>query len=113
MSSRTSGRRAATTQWEHVTYAESDDKPGVEYEIMRRPDGFMKCACESFRFARGEFGTPSKTCKHIRTWRTGGDVANGQPVFVQRLVQPGPLVRGAKVAGETFTFRRAMGALRP
>jgi len=90
--------------WEYVTSAESDDKPGKTYAIDRREDGAMRCACERFRFTKGQIGTPGKTCKHLLAYQAAG----GQEVFVQRLTQPSAPTRGTKVVGETFTFRRAI-----
>lgn len=101
--------------WTHVTFAESDDKPGVEYEVERRADGAMKCGCMSFRFARGEFGSANKTCKHIREWSAlapsmvldaSTPITRKVNVQVRRKTATGAPVVSAHV--ETFTFRRAI-----
>ena len=90
--------------WSGVTFAESDSEPGVEHAIERRPDGAHRCACMSFRFARGQVGSSSKSCKHLRAY-LGGVIP---PQAVAHLA---PTVR--TVAGETFTFRAmAFGGLR-
>lgn len=93
--------------WTFVTYAESDSEPGVEYVIDRRPDGAYRCACLSFRFARGLVGTPGKSCRHLRAYLAGlaGDTA--ALMTAAGLARPAD-VRTVRIAAETFTFRRAI-----
>lgn len=90
--------------WESVTFVESDSEPGVEHEIVRAGSAY-KCGCMSFRFAKGAIGSVEKTCKHLRAYRISAATGISGQVFIQAIVQPARPVRGAKVVGETFTFR--------
>jgi hypothetical protein len=49
-----------------VALVPSDSNPRRAYKIRRHPKGLM-CSCMSFRFAVGEFGSATKTCKHLRS----------------------------------------------
>lgn len=55
-------RQAATGRMNaHVAWVESMTEPGTEYQIVRRPNGELKCACLGWAFDRGR----PKSCKHI------------------------------------------------
>lgn len=47
-----------------VAVVESDSS-NRKYKIRVNEDGHLVCPCMSFRYAVGEFGSASKTCKHI------------------------------------------------
>ena len=96
--------------WTYVTSVESDTKPGKEYVIERRGDGAMRCACERFRFTRGEIGSTQKTCKHLLA-------LNGMAAPVLASFKASQSVKetvrvaiesGGRSHMETFTFRRAI-----
>lgn len=81
----------------HLTFAESDERAGVEYEIAKLPDGNFACACMGFVFDKHV----PKTCKHISAYagvEPTGAFEGG--TFSDAVV--------AQVAHETFTFRRAI-----
>lgn len=103
--------------WTRVTFAESDAKPGKAYAIERREDGALRCACESFRFRRGEIGTVAKTCKHLDAFRaldfnaqlfaSATTATASVPTRTYRKTARGGTV--VTETRETFTFtRRAM-----
>lgn len=38
------------------------------YKVVRTDlGGHLMCSCMAFRFAKGEIGSPSKTCKHLKS----------------------------------------------
>jgi hypothetical protein len=88
----------------HLTFVDSDNLLGHEYEIARLPSGDLACACVAFAFNRR---TP-KTCKHIEAYQ-GLDAwaAKAATEAPENRHMPQSVVQ-AKAAAETFTFRRAM-----
>jgi len=49
-----------------VALVPSDSNPSKFYKIKRVAPGALMCTCMAFRFATGEIGSSSKTCKHIK-----------------------------------------------
>lgn len=89
------------TAWEYVTSVESDSKPGERYRIQRRrSDGALGCDCHAFRFSHGAIGA-GKSCRHLAAFRLGEHV-------IREVRATGGQVVSQSVAGEKFTFRRAM-----
>lgn len=48
-----------------VTGVRSDSNPRKVYWIRKSPHGLM-CPCMAFRYAIGEIGSHTKTCKHLK-----------------------------------------------
>lgn len=101
-------KHKASSDWTHVTFSASDDKPGKEYEIERRWDGALRCSCESFRFKRGKLGTPAKTCKHMLALSASGRVPDDPLIAKGTAVTFTVKRETTKRTVETFTFRRAI-----
>lgn len=81
---------------EHLTFVESENDNGTEYEISKLPDGSKACACMSFVFNK----EVPKTCKHINAYKmasVGFDRQNTQRSEPRSKVS---------VGGESFTFTR-------
>ena len=83
---------------QHVTYVESDQDAGKEYEIARLPGGNLACACHAYVFNRA---TP-KTCKHIEAFEAGHVGA------MAMIARADETTRRREHKGETFTFKRAI-----
>ncbi len=94
-----------SADWTHVTFVESDDKPGREYEIQRRADGVLRCSCEAFRFIRAPLGADTKACKHMKALGYATREVWRLPAALPTVTLP---KRKAPTQVETFVFRRAI-----
>lgn len=82
--------------WGLLGTAESNTRPGIEYEIRRAPDGTLGCACMGWAMR--------KHCTHLDAWVAGSRAE------ASTKQAPGPTfnVRTVRTGGETFTIRRAI-----
>jgi hypothetical protein len=90
---KTAGREA----WVLASEVESESERGVSHRIETSGDK-IKCSCMAFRFAKGEFGSKTKTCKHVQAYSG----ATTQATFAFRRESV------SVVGGETFRVRRSI-----